>query len=90
YDISRYLHPGRNTLAVQVHRWGSGSHLEDYDQWRFAGIFRSVHLYSTPATHVQDVTIRTGLDAKYRDATLSADIDVTAPAAGTAPGKVTG
>ncbi|MEU6439598.1 glycoside hydrolase family 2 TIM barrel-domain containing protein [Streptomyces sp. NPDC047046] len=90
YDISRYLHPGRNTLAVQVHRWGSGSHLEDYDQWRFAGIFRSVHLYSTPATHVQDVTIKTGLDAKYRDATLSADIDVTAPEAGTAPGKVTG
>lgn len=89
YDISEYLHPGKNTVALQVHRWGSGSHLEDYDQWRFSGIFRSVGLYSTPATHVRDITVKTGLDAKYRDATLTADIDVTAAEAGE-KGKVTG
>ncbi|MDW6065488.1 hypothetical protein SAZ11_56420 [Streptomyces sp. FXJ1.4098] len=75
FDISERLHPGRNTVAVQVHRWGSGAHMEDYDQWRFAGIFRSVGLYSTPATHLRDVTIKTDLDAAYRDARLTARVD---------------
>ncbi|MFJ6569233.1 glycoside hydrolase family 2 TIM barrel-domain containing protein [Streptomyces sp. NPDC091292] len=78
FDISERLHPGKNTIAVQVHRWGSGSHLEDYDQWRFAGIFRSVDLYSTPRTYLRDITIGTDLDAEYRDASLTAEVDVTA------------
>ncbi|MGP3947935.1 glycoside hydrolase family 2 TIM barrel-domain containing protein [Streptomyces sp. 7N604] len=78
FDISEHLHTGRNTVAVQVHRWSSGAHLEDYDQWRFAGIFRSVELYSTPATAVRDVTIRTDLDAAYRDARLTAEVEVGA------------
>ncbi|MGW3565924.1 glycoside hydrolase family 2 TIM barrel-domain containing protein [Streptomyces sp. NPDC000941] len=95
FDISERLHPGRNTVAVQVHRWGSGAHMEDYDQWRFAGIFRSVGLYSTPATHLRDVTIKTDLDAAYRDARLTARVDVAAKSAdGQADGvgeqKVTG
>ncbi|MFC8225736.1 glycoside hydrolase family 2 TIM barrel-domain containing protein [Streptomyces sp. NPDC057287] len=89
YDISDHLHPGRNTIAVQVHRWGAGSHLEDVDQWRFAGIFRSVGLYSTPATRIRDITVRTDLDDAYRDAELTADIDVSSSAA-LGGGKVTG
>ncbi|MFB7657877.1 MULTISPECIES: glycoside hydrolase family 2 TIM barrel-domain containing protein [unclassified Streptomyces] len=90
YDISRYLHAGRNTIAVQVHRWGSGSHLEDVDRWRFAGIFRSVGLYSTPATRISDITVRTDLDDAYRDAKLTADIDVTTSASRIGKATVTG
>ncbi|MCQ8828030.1 glycoside hydrolase family 2 TIM barrel-domain containing protein [Streptomyces malaysiensis] len=78
FDISDRLHPGRNTVAVQVHRWGSGSHLEDYDQWRFSGIFRSVELYSTPATYLRDITVKTDLDVRYRDARLTAEVDIAA------------
>ncbi len=78
FDISDRLHPGRNTIAVQVHRWGSGSHMEDYDQWRFSGIFRSVGLYSTPAAYLRDITVKTDLDARYRDARLTAEVDVAA------------
>ncbi|WPB89162.1 glycoside hydrolase family 2 protein [Streptomyces malaysiensis] len=78
FDISDRLHPGRNTVAVQVHRWGSGSHLEDYDQWRFSGIFRSVGLYSTPATYLRDITVKADLDARYRDARLTAEVDIAA------------
>ena len=76
FDISPVLRPGRNRIAVQVHRWGAGSYLEDYDQWRYSGIFRSVSLYSTPATFIQDVTLRTDLDATYTDATLTADVEL--------------
>ncbi|MCP2097716.1 MULTISPECIES: glycoside hydrolase family 2 TIM barrel-domain containing protein [Actinosynnema] len=82
FDVTSRLKPGRNAVRVQVHRWGSGSHLEDFDQWRFSGIFREVWLYSTPRTYLADVTIRTDLDADYRDATLSADVVLGGPTEG--------
>ena len=76
FDVTERLHPGRNQIAVQVHRWGSGSYLEDYDQWRFSGIFRDVWMYRTEQTHLQDVYVTTDLDTAYRNATLSARVDV--------------
>ena len=85
FDISSALRPGRNRLAVQVHRWTAGAYLEDVDQWRYAGIFRSVNLYSTPKTYVEDVTLRTDLDATYTDATLTAAVEL-----GHKPGGATG
>jgi beta-galactosidase len=76
FDISSALRPGHNRLAVQVHRWTAGAYLEDYDQWRYAGIFRDVNIYSTPTTYVEDVTLRTDLDATYTDATLTAAVEL--------------
>ncbi|WP_158841099.1 glycoside hydrolase family 2 TIM barrel-domain containing protein [Saccharothrix deserti] len=83
FDISSALRPGKNRVAVQVHRWSAGAYLEDVDQWRYSGIFRSVRLHSTPATYVSDVTLRTDLDATYTDATLSAAVEVGHKAGGT-------
>ncbi len=83
FDISAALRPGPNRLAVQVHRWSAGAYLEDFDQWRYAGIFRSVTLTSTPATHIRDVTLRTDLDATYTDAVLSAAVEVAHKPEGT-------
>ncbi|WP_232376251.1 glycoside hydrolase family 2 TIM barrel-domain containing protein [Amycolatopsis aidingensis] len=76
FDISAALHPGGNRIAVQVHRWGSGSYLEDVDQWRYSGIFRSVWLYSTPNTYLRDLTVRTDLDETYTDATLTSTVSL--------------
>ncbi|MEV6286004.1 glycoside hydrolase family 2 TIM barrel-domain containing protein [Kribbella sp. NPDC051770] len=73
FDITEHTRPGANTVAVQVHRWSAGSYLEDYDQWRYSGIFRDVYSYSVPASRIQDVAISTDLDAAYQDATLTVD-----------------
>ncbi|HYQ65199.1 glycoside hydrolase family 2 TIM barrel-domain containing protein [Actinophytocola sp.] len=83
FDISAALRPGHNRLAVQVHRWTAGSYLEDYDQWRYAGIFRDVNVYTTPSTFLQDATLRTDLDAAYTDATLTAAVELGHKAGGT-------
>ncbi|MGA5299049.1 glycoside hydrolase family 2 TIM barrel-domain containing protein [Nucisporomicrobium flavum] len=80
YDVTERLHPGRNTIAVQVHRWGSGAYLEDYDQWRYSGIFRDVWLYRTEQTRLRDAYVTTDLDASYRDAQLTARVDVAGAA----------
>ena len=57
FDISEYIHEGRNKVAVNVYRFTSGSWLEDQDFWRFSGLFRSVELQSVPFVHVNDLKI---------------------------------
>jgi len=70
FDLTDFVRPGANQLAVEVYRWSDGSYLEDQDMWRMSGIFRPVYLYSTAAARIRDFTVRTDLDSAYRDATL--------------------
>ena len=74
FDITSFVKPGKNTIAVEVYRFSAGSYLEDQDMWRLSGIFRNVTLWSAPQVHVRDFFAKPNLDAKYQDATL----DVTA------------
>ncbi|MBN2447084.1 MAG: beta-galactosidase, partial [Phycisphaerae bacterium] len=34
FNVTQYLQPGANTIAVEVYRWSDGSYLEDQDMWR--------------------------------------------------------
>ncbi len=54
FDITRYLRPGENTLAVQVMRWSDASYVEDQDMWLLSGIHRDVTLYAKPAVRLED------------------------------------
>jgi beta-galactosidase len=74
FDLTKYVHPGNNMLAVEVYRFTSGSYLENQDMWRLSGIFRNVTLWSAPQEHIRDFFIKTDLDDKYRDA----DVKVSA------------
>ncbi len=71
FDITKFLKPGENLLAVENFRWCDGSYLEDQDFWRMSGIFRDVYLWSAPLVHLRDFEVKTDLDAAYRDAVLS-------------------
>ncbi|MGY4539855.1 beta-galactosidase [Mucilaginibacter sp. UYNi724] len=70
FDLTKYVHPGKNTLAVEVYRFTTGSYLEDQDMWRLSGIFRNVTLWSSPQQHIRDYFIKTDLDKQYRDANV--------------------
>ena len=70
FNITPYIRPGENLLAVRVYRWSDGSYLEDQDMWFLSGIFRDVYLVATPNVHIRDFWVRTELDAEYRDDTL--------------------
>jgi beta-galactosidase len=48
FDLTPYVHAGRNTIAIEVYRWADGSYLEDQDFWRLSGIERSVYVYAEP------------------------------------------
>ncbi len=79
FDISRYVKPGQNQVAVEVYRWCNGSWFEDQDFWRLAGIFREVSLWSRDATHLRDFRVGMDLDAEYRDADLSVQAEIENP-----------
>ena len=70
FDITKYVKPGKNMVAVEVYRYCSGSYLEDQDMWRLSGIFRNVTLWSSPQTHVRDFFVQTDLDKDYKNSEL--------------------
>jgi len=78
FNITKYLKPGRNLIAMQVMRWCDGSYLEDQDFWRFTGIAREVYLYATPKVHIQDITI--GQDYADGKGLLNVDVKVAGKA----------
>lgn len=59
FNITPFLMPGKNVIAVEVYKYSDGSYLEDQDFWRFGGIQRSVTLFHTPNLQLRDFTIRT-------------------------------
>ncbi len=55
FDLTPFLRPGPNRLAVEVYRFSDGSYLECQDMWRLSGIFRTVHLSARAKTRFRDV-----------------------------------
>jgi beta-galactosidase len=76
YNITRFIKPGKNTIAVNVYKYSDGYYLEDQDYWRLAGIFDEVWIYAAPKTHIFDWSAVTDLDDKYTDSRLDLSVDV--------------
>ena len=70
FNISRYVKPGKNLVAVEVYKWCDGSYLEDQDMFRFSGIHRRVYLYATPKLHIRDFFLQPVLSADFTSAQL--------------------
>ena len=74
FNLTQYVKPGRNRIALEVYRWSDGSYLECQDFWRVSGIERSVYLYSTPKTRIVDFEVNAGLDEDYRNGVFEANV----------------
>src|SRR5574344_1802842 len=74
FNITKYLHPGNNLIAMQVMRFCDGSYLEDQDFWRFTGIAREVYMYARPESHINDIKITTDLTDNYTNGKLQVDM----------------
>lgn len=70
FDVTEYVKPGANTLAVQVYRWSDGSYLENQDHWRLSGLHREVYLVAHEPNYMEDFFVKTILDERYENATL--------------------
>ncbi|MFI6875292.1 glycoside hydrolase family 2 TIM barrel-domain containing protein [Streptomyces sp. NPDC050400] len=72
------LRTGRNHLAIRVHRWSSGSYLEDQDMWWLPGVFRDVTLLERPADGIDDFFVHAGYDHERRLGHLRIDTPLPA------------
>lgn len=76
FDISKFLHPGENSIAVQVFRWSDGSYLECQDMFRMSGIHRNVYLYNMPKTSVRDHVIKSTLSDNYTKGHMDVTLEI--------------
>lgn len=77
FDVTDFLRPGENNLAVEVYRWSDGSYLEDQDMWRLSGIYRDVCLFATPIVHLRDFFVTSDLDDTFQNAHLNVRVNVS-------------
>ncbi|WP_084239581.1 glycoside hydrolase family 2 TIM barrel-domain containing protein [Pedobacter africanus] len=76
FDITKYVKPGENLVALQVYRWSDGSYLECQDTWRISGIERDVYLYATPKLDIRDFKTVATLDKTYKNGLLSVNAEI--------------
>lgn len=75
FDITKYVKPGRNIVAVEVVRWSDGSFLEDQDMFRLSGIHKDVWLYAAPKTSIEDMLLSSEFDGDdYSNGTFKAKV----------------
>lgn len=81
FDVTDFVVPGQNRLAVKVYRYSPGSYLEDQDYWHLHGIYRSVCLYCKSPRHMADFQVQTMFGETLGDASLRIRVwpDMTVP-----------
>ena len=79
FNITEFLQPKNNVLAVQVYRFSDGSYLEGQDTWRVSGLERDVYLYAPPKTRVSDFFVHAGLNEDLRSGTFSLKVGLENP-----------
>jgi beta-galactosidase len=87
WNVTRFLKPGENIVALEVLRWSDGSYLECQDFFRLSGIERDVYLAVRPKLHIRDFRADAGLDARYLDGALNVTVDIQNAAAGFKGGR---
>lgn len=88
FDLTDYVTPGKNKLALKVLQWADAAYLEGQDMWRMGGIERDVYLYAAPVTRIRDVFFRASLDDAYKDGTIDLDVEVARAKQGPPVGKL--
>ena len=81
FDVTSLVRSGDiNEVFVRVYQWCDGSYIEDQDQWWLSGIFRDVYLLALPGnTRIEDFFVKTDLDDRYEDASVTVTLDLLNP-----------
>jgi beta-galactosidase len=80
FDVSKFLRPGINQIAVEVYRWSDASYLENQDFWRLSGIFRDVYLWRAPTTRLENFQVMADFEVSDGSGSLEIDLSLTAGA----------
>ncbi|BEG98393.1 glycoside hydrolase family 2 TIM barrel-domain containing protein [Bacteroides sedimenti] len=76
FKISNLVKPGKNVLAIQIHRFSDATYLECQDMWRLSGIEREIYMYAQPKVRIADFTVHSPLDKSYKNGEFSMDVQI--------------
>jgi len=74
FDLTDFLKPGENHIALKVLHYSDSSYIEDQDQWWHAGIHREVYLYATHPVYLRDIFAKPVYDPDTHQAQLEFDV----------------
>ena len=57
FDITEYVRPGENLIALEIFRWCDGTYLEDQDFFRFTGLARDTYISSREKKRIEDINV---------------------------------
>lgn len=77
FNITRTVKPGKNVIAVQIHRFSDANYLECQDFWRLSGFERDIYLYAQPKLRIADFKVEAPLDADYTNGILKLKVKVS-------------
>ena len=76
FNITKYVQPGENLIALQVMSRADSIYLEDQDYWHISGIHRPVWLVSKPKMRINDYKLTAVPDLHTGVGVFTADISV--------------
>ncbi|MFN8254577.1 MAG: glycoside hydrolase family 2 TIM barrel-domain containing protein [Bacteroidales bacterium] len=76
FDITPYVKPGTNSVALEIYRWSDASYIESQDMIRLSGIERDVFLYARPKIHIADFFAQSGLLNDYQTGNFNLNVQL--------------
>ena len=64
FDITSFVKPGTNLIALEIFRWCDGTYLEDQDFWRMTGLARDTYIYSREKNRIEDIKVLASASGK--------------------------
>jgi len=71
FNLTDFVEPGENLLAVMVIRYSDASWIEDQDHWWHAGLHRSVYLEARNPVRVDDLALQADYEVASGTGTLT-------------------
>jgi len=76
FNITPFIHPGENIIALEIYRFSDGTYLEGQDYWKISGLEREVYLYAVPNVHINDYFVKPDLINNFQDGVLDFEISL--------------
>ncbi len=65
FNITKYVVPGENLVALEIFRWCDGTYLEDQDFWRLTGLSRDTYVYTRPKDRISDLRVKASAAGEF-------------------------
>ncbi len=88
FNVTEFVHAGRNEISVLAVKWCVGSYLEDQDMFRSSGIFREVYLLFRDRSRIDDIFVKCATEDDFSEAHITAEIKTNVGAALTVEAKL--